>query len=80
MNPDDLTIWAMAYPESALANIMQREKIARNLVSDINSGIICKKCKTQNPLIWQRQTRSADEAMTVFFLCRNPVCGKRWRE
>jgi len=27
----------------------------------------------------QKQTRSADEAMTVFLICRNPTCGRRSR-
>jgi len=40
----------------------------------------CRQCETRNPLIWQRQLRSADEPMTVFFLCRNSTCGFRWRE
>ena len=40
-------------------------------------GIICKKCGSDNVYSESRQTRSADEAMTVFYTCLN--CGNRWK-
>ena len=37
----------------------------------------CGRCKSIKTTSTQRQTRSADEPMTVFVLCLN--CGKRWK-
>lgn len=40
-------------------------------------GIHCKKCGSDNVFSESRQTRSADEAMTVFYTCLN--CGNKWK-
>ena len=40
----------------------------------------CPKCEHKRAYFMQIQTRSADEPMTVFYKCCNPVCGHRWRE
>jgi transcription elongation factor S-II len=37
----------------------------------------CGRCKSTKTTSTQKQTRSADEPMTVFVLCMN--CGKRWK-
>jgi len=37
----------------------------------------CNRCKSTKTTSTQKQTRSADEPMTVFVLCEN--CGKRWK-
>jgi len=37
----------------------------------------CSRCKSTKTTSTQKQTRSADEPMTVFVLCLN--CGKRWK-
>jgi len=37
----------------------------------------CARCKSIKTTSTQKQTRSADEPMTVFVLCLN--CGKRWK-
>eukprot|EP00549_Striatella_unipunctata_P004885 CAMPEP_0118681020 /NCGR_PEP_ID=MMETSP0800-20121206/4702_1 /TAXON_ID=210618 ORGANISM="Striatella unipunctata, Strain CCMP2910" /NCGR_SAMPLE_ID=MMETSP0800 /ASSEMBLY_ACC=CAM_ASM_000638 /LENGTH=265 /DNA_ID=CAMNT_0006577261 /DNA_START=13 /DNA_END=810 /DNA_ORIENTATION=+ len=37
----------------------------------------CKRCKSIKTTSTQKQTRSADEPMTVFVLCKN--CGNRWK-
>lgn len=37
----------------------------------------CSRCKSIKTTSTQKQTRSADEPMTVFVLCMN--CGKRWK-
>lgn len=41
------------------------------------SMLACQACKSQSISIEQKQTRGADEAMTVFCQCRG--CGKRWK-
>lgn len=40
-------------------------------------GIKCKKCGSEEVYSESRQTRSADEAMTVFYTCLN--CGNKWK-
>lgn len=39
--------------------------------------VYCKKCGSDNVFSESRQTRSSDEAMTVFFTCLN--CGNKWK-
>lgn len=39
--------------------------------------IQCRKCKQNNCSYTEAQTRSADEPMTLFVLCKN--CGNRWK-
>jgi len=38
----------------------------------------CGKCKSRNCSYTQRQTRSADEPMTIFLRCLE--CNHRWRQ
>eukprot|EP00802_Teleaulax_amphioxeia_P021434 Tamp_21791.p1 GENE.Tamp_21791~~Tamp_21791.p1 ORF type:complete len:351 (-),score=93.53 Tamp_21791:71-1033(-) len=38
----------------------------------------CSKCKQSRTSFYQKQTRSADEPMTVFITCK--VCGHEWRD
>ncbi|XP_046984592.1 DNA-directed RNA polymerase III subunit RPC10 isoform X2 [Schistocerca americana] len=40
----------------------------------------CPKCSNPRAYFMQIQTRSADEPMTTFYKCCNPVCGHRWRD
>lgn len=40
-------------------------------------GVICNKCGSDDVFSESRQTRSSDEAMTVFFTCLN--CGNKWK-
>lgn len=42
-----------------------------------NSGLRCRSCGSFNVTWAQRQTRGADEAMTIFCTCSD--CKKRWR-
>ena len=37
----------------------------------------CSKCKKNECVFYELQTRSADESMTIFVICLN--CGKRWK-
>ena len=42
-----------------------------------HSNIRCRKCKRSNLAFEQKQTRGADEAMTVFLTCKD--CGLNWK-
>lgn len=54
------------------------DEINKSLGISSNSGVYrCPKCKSNNTSYTERQTRSADEPMTVF--CRCMSCGARWR-
>lgn len=61
-----------------------KEKQQRDaLLSEIDYGIAttqfyCKKCKGNKTTYYTMQTRSADEAETVFITCL--TCGRRWRK
>lgn len=39
----------------------------------------CPKCKERRVSYVEKQTRSADEALTCFCTCRNPACRYRWK-
>lgn len=39
--------------------------------------VYCKKCGSDNVFSESRQTRSADEATTIFYTCLN--CGNKWK-
>src|SRR3989338_11390575 len=43
-----------------------------------NATMICPSCGHEGAYFYQLQTRSADEAMTVFYSCE--ACDNRWRE
>jgi DNA-directed RNA polymerase I subunit RPA12 len=48
------------------------------LIEEGNEGTTCIQCKgTQVEYVF-RQTRSADEGMTVYYTCRD--CGRQWHE
>ena len=38
----------------------------------------CGRCKSKKCTYYELQTRSADEAMTIFITCLN--CGNRWKQ
>ena len=47
-------------------------------IKDSETGLFkCGRCKSTKTSNTQKQTRSADEPMTVFVLCHN--CGNRWK-
>lgn len=45
------------------------------LFSDL---VVCRSCKTKKVTYYQKQVRSSDEPMTVFYECQE--CGKKWKE
>jgi transcription factor S len=40
----------------------------------------CPRCASKHAYYEQRQTRSADEAATIFYTCANEMCGHKWKE
>ncbi|XP_053684705.1 DNA-directed RNA polymerase III subunit RPC10 [Sabethes cyaneus] len=40
----------------------------------------CPACAHNRAYFMQMQTRSADEPMTTFYKCCNPICGHNWRD
>jgi DNA-directed RNA polymerase subunit M/transcription elongation factor TFIIS len=62
--------------EQYLEDITQSKKILEEREEETSAFIKCMKCHSNRVDTEQKQTRSADEPMTVFCLCRN--CGKRF--
>ncbi len=44
---------------------------------DVEGVVRCSRCKSSDIRWDQKQTRGADESMTIFFECKS--CGKRWK-
>ena len=71
------------YPEleqEAQRNEEEQARIEKEFLEKklkIDSIYTCGKCKKNKVEHYQKQTRSADEPMTVF--CHCLLCGKRWR-
>jgi hypothetical protein len=59
-----------------LEEILKSAPVA-NSSSSSSSFLSCRKCKSHNVHTSQKQTRSADEGMTVFVTCAD--CGTRWK-
>lgn len=68
--------------ENHLENQRKQEEMLQmkptDLLEDDGTSLMqCSRCQSSD-IIWeQKQTRGADESMTVFFQCKN--CGKRWK-
>lgn len=41
-------------------------------------GIKCPRCKSENVNVYEKQTRSSDEAKSKFYTCID--CGNKWRK
>jgi DNA-directed RNA polymerase subunit M/transcription elongation factor TFIIS len=48
------------------------------IIEEGNEGTQCIQCSGRNVEYVFRQTRSADEGMTVFYTCRD--CNRQWHE
>lgn len=90
LSPQEFDGWAAAFPESELARITAHLVAQKtltvealktgNALSDAALEIVCRYCKTPNPIVWHTQSRSGDEGMTVNYMCTNTQCGRFWRE
>lgn len=65
------------WKEKYYEGITQSRKILEEKQEDQGTFIQCKKCKSSAVDTEQKQTRSADEPMTIFCCCRK--CGTRFR-
>mmetsp|Transcript_5604 Transcript_5604/g.8512 ORF Transcript_5604/g.8512 Transcript_5604/m.8512 type:complete len:94 (+) Transcript_5604:779-1060(+) len=69
--------------ESRLLDWEQKNEAKINDMCGIKGDLLkaslftCGRCKSTKTTSTQKQTRSADEPMTVFVLCMN--CGNRWK-
>lgn len=62
--------------EQYLEDITESKRILEEREEETSAFIKCMKCHSNRVDTEQKQTRSADEPMTVFCMCRN--CGKRF--
>ena len=84
---NDLLDWVND-PTTVLGQLHQRLQDQKTLdigtielqAGDASNIIRCSRCKTPDPIITARQTRSADEGMSIFYECSNPECGHKWKE
>lgn len=54
------------------------EEVEEEVIDDEEGLLQCFHCKSTRIESYQRQTRSADEAMTTFCMCL--VCHQRWKQ
>ena len=63
---------------SEIRTLVQEEEDFIMKPPDIEEGVIeCKKCKSKKTFSYSKQTRSSDEAVTIFVRCIN--CGAHGR-
>ena len=60
-----------------LEGIKKAKAVLEEREETTDKFINCKKCKSNSVDTEQKQTRSSDEPMTIFCMCRK--CGTRWR-
>ena len=76
MTPSDLcpSKWAFDIErEASLGDLDSAAEDAKN----VTDQYLCHRCNNRKTVYSQRQTRSADEPMTIFVKC--VVCGNRWK-
>ena len=67
--------------EAERAEIEKRERREEAIMAiddEEDSVMQCGKCKSRKIGLEQKQTRGADEAMTVYYTCK--TCGHRWKQ
>jgi len=61
----------------AWSSIIENRDIFKN--SEFKALLRCRFCKCEDIASVPKQTRSADEGMTIFCTCNNPKCGAKWK-
>jgi len=56
--------------------IEEKKRLNVKHIQEPNTNLVCKKCKTKNVFNYERQTRSADEPATQFYVCVK--CNYKW--
>lgn len=72
-----------AYAESRLCFLQEVDHVMGGSAAWENvdsTDADCPACAHNRAYFMQMQTRSADEPMTTFYKCANPVCGHNWRD
>lgn len=63
--------------EESVKRLKEEEKFLYETHLVANCKTLCFKCKEQNIYSTHKQTRSADEPETIFYLCLS--CGNKWK-
>lgn len=74
-------LWLVSTEESRLRALWLKEVYPKNIerTVDITDSILkCGKCNKNTVDYYEKQTRGADEPMTLFANCL--TCGNRWRQ
>lgn len=74
-------LWFVSHPEGQKRTQWLREVYPKHIkrTVDITDSVLqCGKCKKNSVDYYEKQTRGADEPMTLFAHCLN--CGNRWRQ
>jgi len=80
INSRDEIMFSSPFMEKSKIVATFEKDMIRDLKKDVvESGIPCSKCHQKKVEMMAKQTRSADEPMTVFYQCNNPGCGHQWR-
>ena len=77
----DPQLWFIGTEEAKKRNAWLQEVYPKDIkcADDMEDSMLqCGKCKQHKVDYFQKQTRGADEPMTVFCHCLN--CGARWRQ
>lgn len=74
-------LWLVSSEQSRLISTWLKEVYPKNIekIVDITDSILkCGKCNNNTVDYYEKQTRGADEPMTLFAHCL--TCGNRWRQ
>lgn len=74
-------LWFVSHQEGHLRNKWLEEVYPKHIerIIDITDSVLqCGKCKKNTVDYYEKQTRGADEPMTLFAHCQ--TCGNRWRQ
>jgi|TARA_B110001452_G_C15208171_1_gene419119 DNA-directed RNA polymerase subunit M/transcription elongation factor TFIIS len=74
-------LWFVSHEEGQRRNTWVKEVYPRHIerTIDITDSVLqCGKCKQNTVDYYEKQTRGADEPMTLFANCLS--CGNRWRQ
>jgi len=61
-----------------LKQLLQATNLDTDNLAAASTGTKCFKCRGTDVEYTAVQTRSADEPMTIFYHCMNPLCRARW--